>query len=724
MSTIPASELVSVTPGVLGIGGSAVDIIGLILTTNTRVPIGTVQRFASADEVGSFFGLGSAEAIAAGGGAGMGSGYFGGFTNANKIPASVLFAQYNTAAVAAYLRGGDVSGTTLAALQALSGSLAVVFDGVSRSAASINLSSATSFSSAAGIIQTGLNAAAPAAASVTGSIGGVITASAGATFTGSGSGTNLTTTSVTGVIHIGAKITGTGVPANTQIVSQTSGTTGGAGVYVTNNSTTSSSNALVASSNVMDVTAVASGTLQPTDAISGTGVSASTTILAQLSGTAGSTGTYTISSQQQFASATVTSLSTVLNVTAVGSGSISVGNPISGTNVTSGSVISALGTGVGGVGTYVVSHASTTISETITVTATNVVVTYDSTSGAFVVTSGITGATSSAAFATGTLSASLMLTSATGAILSQGAAAAVPGTFMDGLVEVDSSWATFMTLFDPDVSGNTNKAAFAAWNSAQNNAYAYVCWDTDITPTASVPATGSLGYILANNSDSGTALIYEATDLNLAAFVCGAAAAIDFTEKNGRISFAYKTQAGLEPSVTDPTVATNLGGNPQTSDRGNGYNFYGAYAQANENFVWFQRGFVTGAFLWLDSYINQIWLNRSFQTALLNLQANARSIPYNAAGQTMIESALADPIAAGLNFGAFSPGTISASQIAAVNAAAGRNISTTLQTQGWYLLVGDASSSSRAARTTPPAKFFYLDRGSVQAINLASIALQ
>ena len=65
-----------------------------------------------------------------------------------------------------------------------------------------------------------------------------------ASFTGTGSGTNLTTTSVAGVIKVGDRIAGTGVTAGTIIVSQTSGTTGGAGVYVTSAATTSSSASL------------------------------------------------------------------------------------------------------------------------------------------------------------------------------------------------------------------------------------------------------------------------------------------------------------------------------------------------------------------------------------------------------------------------------------------------------------------------------------------------
>jgi hypothetical protein len=61
-----------------------------------------------------------------------------------------------------------------------------------------------------------------------------------ATFTGTGSGTNLTASSVTGLILPGDAASGTGVPAGTTIVSQSSGVTGGAGVYVTSNPTTSS----------------------------------------------------------------------------------------------------------------------------------------------------------------------------------------------------------------------------------------------------------------------------------------------------------------------------------------------------------------------------------------------------------------------------------------------------------------------------------------------------
>lgn len=68
----------------------------------------------------------------------------------------------------------------------------------------------------------------------------------GATFTGTGSGTNLTVASITGTLNIGDVIAGTGVPTGTTILSQTSGPTGGNGTYVTSGTTTASGAACTA----------------------------------------------------------------------------------------------------------------------------------------------------------------------------------------------------------------------------------------------------------------------------------------------------------------------------------------------------------------------------------------------------------------------------------------------------------------------------------------------
>ena len=140
------------------------------------------------------------------------------------------------------------------------------------------------------------------------------TASMGATFTATGSGTNLTVSAVTGVLSIGETLSGTGVPAGTTIVSQTSGTTGGAGVYVTSVATTASSATVTSFGNVLTVTAVASGTLDIGESITGTGIPSGAVLASQVSGTTGGVGTYTLSvpATAYAASTTVTSVGGVV----------------------------------------------------------------------------------------------------------------------------------------------------------------------------------------------------------------------------------------------------------------------------------------------------------------------------------------------------------------------------------------------------------------------------
>lgn len=574
MSTIPASQIVNIIPSVLSAGGAALNLNGLVLTQNTRLPIGTVLSFPTALAVSNYFGASANEASIA-------AVYFQGYQGATATPGALLFAQYPGSAVAAFLRGASVAAMTLAALQALSGSLNVVFDGYNHNAASINLSGASSFSAAAALIQTGLNGSLVTLASLTGSI-------AGGTLT---------------------------------------------------------------------VTALSSGTIQPGQTLlGGTAVVASTIILSQLSGSIGGTGTYSLTNSQ------------------------------------------------------------TVNSGALTTQPTPVAVTYDSVSGGFIVTSGVTGTVSTSAFATGTLAASLFLTAVTGAVLSQGAAATTPSAFMNSIIAQNQNWALFMTAFNPDsaVGTNTNKLLFATWTSAQNNRYCYVPFDTDPTPTLSNAASTSLGAQVAAAAYNGVCPVWEPSNTYLAAFVLGVAAAINFNQTNGRITFDFKSQAGFTPGVTDTTVGTNL--------IANGYNFYGAYATANQNFNFFNPGSVSGIFKWLDSYVNQIWLNAQFQLDLMTLLTSINSIPFNNPGYTIIENALATTIQQGLNFGAFAAGVVlSSTQIAEVNTAAGLNISNTLQQQGWYLQVLDPGPTVRSARGSPIVNFWYCDGESIQKITMSSV---
>ena len=343
-------------------------------------------------------------------------------------------------------------------------------------------------------------------------------------------------------------------------------------------------------------------------------------------------------------------------------------------------------------------------------------VAFDSVSSAFVFTTTLTGATATIGFASGTLSAGLMLTSATGAVTSQGAAIATPATFMTGITATTDNFVSFMTVFDPDVTGNANKLAFQAWNNLQNNSFVYAAWDTDVTPLNSSAATSSLGYLLTQMNSSGCAPIYD-IDNSAAAFLCGSIASLDTTQRNGRATMAFKSQSGIGTDVVTTTAYANL--------KANGYNGYLAVATAAQGFNFFAPGSVTGQYKWLDSYINQIWMNNSFQLDLMTLLTTFLSIPYNDTGYSYIKAGCMNTINSAINFGAIVPGVpLSTIQAAAVNAAAGLQIDGILATQGWYLQVLPATAQTRGLRASPPMTFWYMDGGSVQQINLGSVEVQ
>lgn len=127
--------------------------------------------------------------------------------------------------------------------------------------------------------------------------------------------------------------------------------------------------------NVLTVTAVSSGSVAPGTLLSGAGVAAGTKIVNQLlplkDGEALlGVGRYEINiPEQTVASEAMTGTYGQLTVSAVSSGSLAIGSPLSGSGgggVTAGTVITGLGTGTGGTGTYYVTPSQTVTSTTIT----------------------------------------------------------------------------------------------------------------------------------------------------------------------------------------------------------------------------------------------------------------------------------------------------------------------------------------------------------------------
>lgn len=341
----------------------------------------------------------------------------------------------------------------------------------------------------------------------------------------------------------------------------------------------------------------------------------------------------------------------------------------------------------------------------------------------FTLNSVTTGASSTIGYATGTLSAGLKLTSATGAILSQGDIADTPATAMDMVKSKTQNWVDFMTMWEPVIA---DKEAFAVWTNAQNQRFAYIAWDTDgqAIVNGSTTCFGAVAKSLQYDgivcvSGDATAAVAQGTTLaaatrNLAAFVLGSVASIDFSRANGRITAAFKSQSGFIPTVLDQQVAANL--------LANGYSFYGAYATANDQFNFLYNGQMSGKWKWLDTFVNQVYLNSQFQLALLSLLTSVKSIPYNQAGYSLIRAAMIDPISQALNFGSIRTGiTMSAQQKAVVNQAAGMDVSTIIEQQGYFLQILDPGAQVRGNRGTPVINFWYTDGGAVQKITVASI---
>ena len=166
--------------------------------------------------------------------------------------------------------------------------------------------------------------------------------------------------------------------------------------------------------------------------------------------------------------------------------------------------------------------------------------------------------------ATGTIAASLKLTQATGAILAQGTDAETEADAMDRLKAVTQNWASFTTDYEPD---SESKLAFAAWANDTNQRYEYLCYDSDANTVVANAATtvGAQAKALAYDGScfiSGQPSVAAANSTTVAAmardvvcFVMGTIASIDFAAENGRITFAFKHQAGLAATVDQPPAA-------------------------------------------------------------------------------------------------------------------------------------------------------------------------
>ena len=342
-------------------------------------------------------------------------------------------------------------------------------------------------------------------------------------------------------------------------------------------------------------------------------------------------------------------------------------------------------------------------------------VTYSSLTGAFTITSGTAGSTSEVGYAsapaTGTdLSALLNLTQSLGAVQSAGMDAMSESEQMTAILSKSQNWVSFTTAWETDVD---EALAWAAWADASYG-WLYVPYSTS-PAMVSPDSTADMASAIKSASLDHTAVVYGS--LEYAAFIMGVVASIAWQRVNGTITAAFKRQSGLAPWVVDEQTASVL--------ESKNCNYFGNFATRNAEFIFLYPGSLAASdYGYIDAYINAVWFNNRLQVALMDGITSSPRTPYNQRGYTMIAAWMMDPVNAALNNAAIEPGIVlSERQKSEVMNEAGRDISSELWTQGYYIQILDPGAAVRAQRGSPVISIWYTYGGAVQKIEVASTAI-
>lgn len=352
------------------------------------------------------------------------------------------------------------------------------------------------------------------------------------------------------------------------------------------------------------------------------------------------------------------------------------------------------------------------------------VVEWDASFKAFKITLGANTASDTISYASapasGTdLSAVLKLRETDGAVISDVIPAALSiEEYMDKLTNVTKSFFSFCHIWSlsSDADRIAEDLAFAKWNAEQGVRFSFVEFDNssvdkDATSSADFASRiTELGY-------SGTICNYGSSAL--AAFVMGTLACIDFSQPNGRITLAFKTGA-----ATEITCDNDLDYDALTTK---GYNAYVRDASAANTFTGYQRGSISGDYRFIDAYADHVWLNDAMQVSLRGALGSANALPYNEASYGRLLGSIKSDIDTAIQAGVINIGIEPSNEaIMAISADTGletSSIKNSLYAAGWIFYAKNPTSEARADRQSPVLKFWYSDGGSIQKIDLTSVAL-
>lgn len=330
----------------------------------------------------------------------------------------------------------------------------------------------------------------------------------------------------------------------------------------------------------------------------------------------------------------------------------------------------------------------------------------------FIIRSVTTGADSQVSYASpGALATGLLLTQATAATVSPGSDAVTMTDTMNNIINTNQNWIPFETLVDLNEQQNSE---LSAWANSQKSRFVFVYHET--SAEATIPNNANCFYqkVVVANGYEGTFPVYGS--YLYGAMALAYSGSIDFARTNGRVSFKFRGFSGLAPNVSDLATAQAL--------KSNGYNFYGSYSLNKTMAQYASDGAISGKFVWLDSFINQVWINANLVGAYANLFTNNQSYPFNQNGYGAIQAATIDVANQAINFGAIQKGVVlDQAQIRIVNNTVGKDISATLYSEGWYLFIPTQTGAARLERDLKGAIFYYVDGQLIQSITMSSTAI-
>lgn len=305
-------------------------------------------------------------------------------------------------------------------------------------------------------------------------------------------------------------------------------------------------------------------------------------------------------------------------------------------------------------------------------------VTFNTNTNQFVLTGSTTGSGTITVTNTGTTAdiSSLLGLATSGTVVVAGQAADTAASAISKTAGISNNFGSFVFTNATGNLSNSDIAAVAKWNDAQNNMYLY-----------SVPTTlsnlGTLYALVKGYSGCGLTII-SATLANDYAeqSPCEIGAATNYNATNGVQNFMFYQFDSRNVTVSDDTTAN-------TADASRG-NYIGVTQSAGQQIAFYQRGILCGgstAATDMNTYFNEMWLKSAISTQILTLFLAVNGVPANPSGVSMILAVLQNVITLALKNGTFSAGkTLTTVQQQYITSVTGDSTAwRQVQTNGYWL---------------------------------------